>query len=72
MQDLLGQHRDLILFSDVAKLSAAQVEQDGGTATAYRAVAGVATEDASKVLDNLPGSLLTLDEKIAEYLEQTG
>ena len=72
VQDLLGQHRDLILFSDVAKLSAAQVKQDGRTATAYRAVAGVATEDASKVLDNLPGSLLTLDEKIAEYLEQTG
>jgi CHAD domain-containing protein len=70
-QDILGDHRDLILFADSARLAADREDEPAGrsrsAAESYRELAARAAETASARLAAVPAALAALDGAIEEW-----
>ena len=63
VQDVLGDHRDEVLFAQQVQEAAAQAKVDGEPVEAYDGVADAAFADAAERLDELPGALKTLRKR---------
>jgi CHAD domain-containing protein len=63
VQDVLGDHRDEVLFAQQVQEAAAQAKVDGEPVEAYDGVADAAFADAAERLDELPDALKTLRKR---------
>jgi CHAD domain-containing protein len=63
VQDVLGDHRDEVLFAQQVEQAAAKAKVDGESIAAYNAVADAASADAAERLTELPEALHTLRKR---------
>ena len=63
VQDVLGDHRDEVLFAEQVHGAAEAAKADGESVEAYAAVADAASADAAERLDDLPDALHTLRKR---------
>lgn len=63
VQDVLGDHRDEVLFAEQVQEAAEAAMADGESIEAYAGVAGAAYADAAERLDELPDALKTLRKR---------
>ena len=63
VQDVLGDHRDEVLFAEQVHEAAEAAKADGESVEAYTAVADAAFADAAERLEDLPDALHTLRKR---------